>query len=135
MCTFIKNNTRLLSLILLTVALAADDGCRAGPRRAALVDEELARQSLREVLETWKNGGSLEALRQNSPIVAQDMDWRTGSVLLRYEILGEGKNDDANLRCPVKLTLRDQRGREVKKQVTYIIGTDPVITVFREMSL
>jgi hypothetical protein len=99
------------------------------------VDEGLARQLLHEVLETWKNGGSLEALRQESPIVAQDMEWRTGSALLDYEIVGEGKNDDANLRCPVKLTVRDKRGRVVKKQVTYIIGTDPVITVFREMSL
>jgi hypothetical protein len=87
-------------------------------------------------LESWKKGEAPKALRDASPsITIQDMDWKAGLVLVTYEMQGGEKEDAVNLHCPVQLTLRDQQGREIKKPVTYVIGTDPVITVFREMSL
>jgi hypothetical protein len=111
-------------------------GCGSGPKRAGPVDVELARESLRAALESWKNGEPINALRDGSPaITVQDFDWKTGFALLQYEIQGDDKEDSSNLHCPVQLTLRDLQGREVKKKVTYVIGTDPIITVFREMSL
>ncbi len=128
------------SLVLWFACLAGacclQAGCTSGPRRAGPVDEALAREALRMTLESWKSGATLASLKELSPgITAQDADWMTGCKLVNYQVLGEGRNDDANLRCPVELTLRDPAGREVKKRVTYIIGTDPVITVFREISL
>jgi hypothetical protein len=100
------------------------------------VDVELARESLRAALESWKKGEPPEALRDHYPsITIQDMDWKSGYALVSYEIRDGEKEDASNLHCPVRLVVRDPQGKEVKKPVTYVVGTDPVITVFREMSL
>ncbi len=63
----------------------------------------------------------------------QDRDWETGSTLVAFEVRGAGKAEDANLLCDVRLKLRGAGGREVEKDVTYIVGTDPVLTVFRKV--
>ena len=49
------------------------------------------------------------------------------------EVTSNGDDDDANLRIPVRLTLRNPGGQEVEKNVVYVVGTSPVLTVFREM--
>jgi hypothetical protein len=54
-----------------------------------------------------------------------------GSQLVSYEVTGDGKNDDANLRIPVKLTLLTAQGKEVEKAVSYVVSTSPSLTVFR----
>jgi hypothetical protein len=119
----------LLSFVLLGVAA----GC-TGQKHAAAVNPELARKSLRQVLDGWKRGDDMVTFRQSSPsITVQDMDWTSGYKLLDYEVVGDGKYDDANLLCPVKLKLQDPKGNAVSREVTYMVGTDPVITVFREM--
>ena len=85
-------------------------------------------------LESWKQGEKPGALRDRPPnLTSQDMDWEAGFRLMDYQIVDDGKLDDANLRCPVKLTLRDPQGREVHKSVKYLVGTSPIITVFREV--
>jgi hypothetical protein len=136
MHTFIEFKRTLMTLAFAVCATVLATGCGSGPRRAGPVDAKLARDCLQKALESWKNGELSNGLRDASPsITVQDMDWKTGYTLVTYEILGDDKEDAANLHCPVRLTLRDPRGREVKKKVTYVVGTDPVITVFREMSL
>jgi hypothetical protein len=130
----LKTKTCAFVCLVLGSFLAA--GCGSGPRRAGPVDVELARESLRAALESWKKGEPPEALRDHYPsITIQDMDWKSGYALVSYEIRDGEKEDACNLHCPVRLTVRDLQGKEVKKPVTYVIGTDPVITVFREMSL
>ena len=127
---------KITTVIFLSAVGVFTSGCGSGPRRAGAVDAELARESLKTALESWKKGELPGALRDGSPsITVQDMDWKAGLTLVTYEMQGGEKEDAANLHCPVRLTLRDQQGREIKKPVTYVIGTDPVITVFREMSL
>lgn len=118
-----------------TLLLICFCGC-SRQQHAAPVNAELARKSLRSALDSWKKGDELGALRKSSPsITVQDMDWKSGYRLLAYEIQGDGATRDANLHCPVKLTLQDPDGREVSREVVYIVGTDPVITVFREMKM
>jgi hypothetical protein len=118
-------------LLFFLCTLAA--GC-LGQQRAAPVNVSLAQESLRKSLDSWKKGDDPGSLRQGSPsITVQDLDWKGGYKLIDYEIIGEGKYDDANLRCPVKLKLLDPKGKEVTREVTYMVGTDPSITVFREM--
>lgn len=121
----------------IVLALAATGLLLAGcskQRHAATVDPALARESLVAALESWKKGEAPGRLRQATPsITVQDLDWKTGYHLVDYQVLGDGKHDDANLLCPVKLTLRDPQGRAVTREVTYMVGTDPSITVFREM--
>jgi hypothetical protein len=63
------------------------------------------------------------------------MDWLAGFKLLDYEIIGSGTNQDTQLRCPVKLSLRSPDGVELNKDVAYVVGTDPIITVFRELAM
>jgi hypothetical protein len=98
------------------------------------VDSPKAVETLKIALDAWKTGKKTQELKAATPsIVVQDMDWDGGSKLLDYQITGPGTEQDANLRCPVKLTLRDPQGQEVKKDVSYIVGTDPVLTVFRAL--
>jgi hypothetical protein len=129
MISLLRTNGFFFSLLLLGVAA----GCTR-QQHAAPVNPELARKSLRQVLDGWKRGDDMASFRQASPsITVQDMDWTSGYKLLDYEIVGDGKYDDANLLCPVKLKLQDPKGNAVNREVTYMVGTDPVITVFREM--
>jgi hypothetical protein len=108
-------------------------GCSGDPRAAA-VDPARAREALVQVLERWERGGRPTDLKSASPsITVQDFDWDAGARLVRFRVEGEGRDDDANLRIPVELTLRGPNGREVARRVTYVVGTSPSITVFREM--
>jgi hypothetical protein len=63
------------------------------------------------------------------------MDWMTGFKLVDYEIIGTGTVRDTQLRCPVKLSLEKPDGQALSKEVAYVVGTDPVITVFREIPM
>ena len=59
-----------------------------------------------------EEGRPIDALKSGSPpIVAQDFDWMAGHRLVSYEVKGDGKDDDANLRIPVDLTLRTTQGQ------------------------
>ncbi len=111
-------------------------GCVAGcsDRGVKAVDAAGARQALRTTLEAWKKGEPIGSLKEQSPsIVAQDLDWESGSTLVGFNVLDDGKDESISLRIPVELTLQDKAGKEVKKKVKYMIGTSPVITVFREI--
>jgi hypothetical protein len=108
-------------------------GCSPYGQRAARVDPPRAHEALKTMLEGWKNGDTPAEIKSGSPsIVVQDFDWMSGHRLLAYEIDGDGKDDDANLRIPVKLTMQSPSGKELKKTVSYVVGTSPVLTVFRE---
>lgn len=125
-----RTGRRSLAIALL-IGLA---GCSSGRQYAPSVDPDRAHAAVRTTLESWKGGGTPEALRSGpEAITAQDFDWMAGYALLDYRIDGEGQDDDANLRIPVELTLRDPGGKEVKKRVVYVVGTGPAVTVFREM--
>lgn len=122
--------------VLFTLATAGPlvsiAGC-SGAGRAAAVDPSRAREALHTVLEGWKRGDTIESLKGGTPpIVAQDFDWMTGHRLVAYEVTGDGRDDDANLRIPVRLTLRTAQGQELRKNVSYVVGTSPSVTVFRE---
>ncbi len=122
-------------LLVLLAALIALAGCGTGPRRAGAVDPVRAREALRTTLDHWRRGEAPATLTEASPaITAQDLDWEAGFRLVNYEVLDDGRDDDANLRIPVALSLRDPRGRPVEKHVTYVVGTHPSTTVFREMN-
>lgn len=122
-----------LAVVALAGLLAV--GCSGGAGPAGRVDAPKAREALRTVLDRWKGGDKPDALKGGSPpIVVQDFDWMGGAALLSYEVDGEGKDDDSNLRIPVKLTLKTPKGQELKRSVSYVVGTSPSITVFREFN-
>ncbi|VTR95636.1 Uncharacterized protein OS=Singulisphaera acidiphila (strain ATCC BAA-1392 / DSM 18658 / VKM B-2454 / MOB10) GN=Sinac_4926 PE=4 SV=1 [Gemmata massiliana] len=109
-------------------------GCSDGPRRAAPVEPDKALAALRSTLDVWKAGQKIESLgNENPPIVAQDFDWMAGAKLTEYKLLNDGTPEDANLRVQVQITVRDAQGRTATKTVTYVVGTDPKLTVFRAL--
>jgi len=117
--------------MLFLVAFATLPACNQ-PRVAA-VDPELARTTLVEVLEHWKQGGTIDELRNGTrPVVVQESHWSSGHVLQDFKILDDGRIEDANLFSEVELTLQAPGGgNAIKKKVTYVVGTHPVLTVFR----
>jgi hypothetical protein len=118
--------------IALGAVAAILSGC-SGSQHAAAVDPARAREALTIVLDGWKKGDSPSSLKDGSPaITVQDLDWLGGSRLLDYQVTGDGKAVEANLYVPVKLTLKTPEGREIKKSVSYVVGTSPIVTVFRD---
>ena len=125
----ISSLARRAAILVLGAAVA---GCSKGPPLAAPVEPDKARAALRVALDAWKSGRSIDSLgRETPPIVAQDFDWMAGAKLTEYQVLTDGRAEDANLRVPVRLTVRDAQGRTATKTVSYIVGTDPTVTVFR----
>ncbi len=113
--------------------LAAAAGCGSANARSLSLDPVLAKQSLTTFLETWKQGKDLGALKAQTPsIVAGDEAWSAGSKLVAYKISGHEFNDGANLHLTVELLLSSKKKKAGKTTVTYIVGTSPVITIFRK---
>jgi hypothetical protein len=120
-----------IATLLSSFALA---GCGSGPYESAPVNPQIARETLNAALESWKEGATVESLKADSPsIVVQDFDWAGGAKLLDYDVLDDGKPESANLVARVKLSLEDKEGTKSEKTVTYLVGTAPVLTVFRDM--
>ena len=108
-------------------------GCGGNPGEEHRVDAVNARNILEEVLTSWQKGETPESWRQHSPeVVVQDLDWQQGAKLKAFEIQGPGEAVDANLHCQVKVTLEDAQKKETQRTVKYLVGTSPVLTVFRE---
>ena len=119
---------------LLAAALVVSPGCGGGGPSADPVDSDQARETLEAVLASWQAGESPADWRDRDPeVVVQDMDWMRGARLKRFELLGPGRAVDANLHCEVKLWLEDPDRGEMERTVTYEVGTDPVLTVFRQV--
>jgi hypothetical protein len=113
-------------------------GC--GPRGAVdlTLDKELARASLTRFLDAWRDGQTTDQLAKASPaIIGRDPAWADGQKLLAHEPLSES-DDGANLHARVKLTLGGKseaaggQTNSTSVNVVYVIGTSPVVTVFRD---
>jgi hypothetical protein len=67
-------------------------------------------------------------------MTAQDYEWASGAKLLDYQFLDDGREEDANLRVQVKITLAQEgKGKAVEKNASYVVGTSPTVTVFRDI--
>jgi hypothetical protein len=108
-------------------------GCSGGGYSAQPLDHARAREALNTTLDAWKKGQEPASLKTASPpIVAQDMDWSAGATLLAYEVKGDGKGVDSNLKVPVQLTMKTRAGKDATKTVNYLVTTSPAVTVFRD---
>jgi hypothetical protein len=117
--------------VLLALLLS---GC-SGSSHAGAVDASLARESLKVALEHWKKGEDPKLLQSSgTPMTAQDYDWDSGAKLLDYQILDDGRQEDANLRVQVKITLAQQgKSKGIEKEASYVVGTSPTVTVYRDI--
>lgn len=116
----------------MSLGLALLPGCGGGYAQHPVTPGK-AKETLQLVLDGWKEGKPIDNWRKATPeIVVQDHDWSGGKKLTAFEIQGDGQAIDANLHCDVKLTL-DDGGKPVTKTVGYLVGTSPVLTVFRKL--
>lgn len=110
--------------------LVTTAGCGHNARNLKL-DKDVARESLAAFLDCWKAGGEPDSLKSRSPaIIGRDSDWDSGRKLVSFT-LGPEIDDGTNLHVTTELIVTDG-SRQVARSVDYIVGTSPVITVFRD---
>ena len=124
---------RSLGQFFMVTLACAIAGC-FGQSAPDSVRPDLAKDTLVKALSAWKDGSKIDSLQAQSPaIVVQDKDWSAGSQLTEFTLQGEGKAVGANLSIEVELTLVDSAGKTSKPKVWYLVGTDPALTVFRDL--
>jgi len=122
-----------ISQLFIVILAFVVSGC-FGQSAPDTVRPDLAKDTLIKALTAWKDGSKIDALHTQSPaIVVQDMDWSAGAQLKEFSLQGDGKAVGANLSIEVELTLVDSSGKASKPKVWYLVGTDPALTVFRDM--
>lgn len=103
-------------------------GCEHNARSLS-VDKADARQSCTTFLTAWKDGKRVADLKPQ--ITGKDSDWEAGKILESFEILPDERTDGANLFLTVRRTIKSPEGASQQQEVEYVVGTSPVVTVFR----
>jgi hypothetical protein len=126
----------VLAACLATLATLLLPGC-SDPSRAHAVNVPKARDALKFALDEWKKGEKdpKSLASASMPMIVQDFEWASGAKLVDYQLLDDGKAEDANLRVQAKLSLSSGQGpsKVTDKKVWYLVGTSPQVTVFRDM--
>ena len=118
---------RDVTLLLTAVLLAGCGGMPVPPP----ADPHKATVSLQAALEKWKQGTTIDSLRQESPAVyAVDEDWQDGQKLVNFEVR-DALNEGAIARIPVRLHIQSPNGLWWK-EVEYRVSTEPVVSIVRQ---
>lgn len=124
---------RFLWLLVTAAAVSPIAGCGDSGSKSLALDETLAKTSLTKTLDAWKAGQSSDSLKSHDPsITTNDWAWDQGYKLKEFRLLGGDRNDGANLHCQVELSVVDKQNRAQKQSALFVVGTSPVITVFRQ---
>lgn len=118
----------LCRILLLGMVVLSCSGCERNARTLTL-NESVARDSLHRFLTAWQEGRRSTDLAPK--IVGKDFDWETQRTLQSFEVLPDGRSDGANLYMKVRRTIRTPKGTELNQEVSYVVGTSPIVTVFR----
>lgn len=119
---------RYVATCLLICASMGLSGCEQNARSLS-VDKTGAREACQTFLTAWKDGKQIADLRPK--ITGRDSDWEAGKTLESFEILPEERTDGANLFLRVRRTVKPTQGAPEKQEVEFVVGTSPVVTVFR----
>ncbi len=121
---------RRLAFALALIALV---GC-GGSDVPVATTEDKARETLDLALTSWQKGMTVDQMKAATPSIAiRDPKWSRGDTLKKYEVTGPGKPSASERQFTVILWLADADGKETREQVTFLVGTDPVLTVFRSL--
>lgn len=124
--------SRLRTLVLALALGCPAAGC-AGPANDP-VDPGKARTALHTALESWKKGDKVDALQKAAvPVYVIDPEWQSGTALKDFQLVSDGEAKDAQLYCPVRLTVVGSDGKAVRRTVTYMVSTAPNVTVSRKL--
>lgn len=126
--TLIVVHARHQFALLLIVVTGLVAGCGQNARNLSL-NQPKAREACSQFLTAWKEGKKPADLKPK--VVGRDSDWEAGKILESFELLPDEFNDGTNLHIKVRQVLKDAKGGQIKQDVIYIVGTSPVVTVFR----
>jgi hypothetical protein len=84
---------------------------------------EESSEHLKRALEAWQAGGKSEELASlATPIEFHEALWNAGEKLVKFEISpARAVESDQLIRCEVRLTVRNRKGKERTEQVVYDI--------------
>jgi hypothetical protein len=118
-------------LISMLSVAAGCGGTSYTPAKAA--DPSVARETLTTVLDTWKSGGATDSLANRTPkVFVGDEDWTGGYALKEYKLKGDGEQYGNNVRFRVDLQVALKTGGPSQKTVSYLVATNPVLSVTRD---
>jgi hypothetical protein len=118
---------------MLPILLAVVAGCSGSsqPSSAAPYDCEKANAALVAALDAWKKGEAKSLTKRNPPIRFVDDDLLAGLRLSDYEIEEPDRPIRLHQDVEVILSLRDARGKGVRREARYQVGTHPTLAVLR----
>jgi hypothetical protein len=94
-------------------------------------DAEKAHDALVTSLEAWKKGQAKSLPRRKPPIRFEDDDLLAGLRLAEYEIEEPDAPIVLHQDVEVILSLRDARGKVVRREARYQVATHPALAVLR----
>ncbi len=116
-----------LALLLITMGCSGS----ADPAFEPRYDSAQAQAALTTALEAWKKGEAKGLTRRDPPIRFVDDDFTSGLRLFEYEI----EEPDAPLTLhkdvAVILSLRDAKGKAIRREAQYQVATEPALAVLR----
>jgi hypothetical protein len=115
------------------IVLVAAVGCsgKVEPTAEVRHDSEQAKQTLIAALDAWKSGKAQSLSRRNPPIRFEDEDFTAGFRLADFELEEPDAPVPAYSDVPVILSLRDRRGKSVRRETRYQVTTAPGLAVLR----
>ena len=127
-CARLQLTVAALPLLVVLVLALLLTGCEQNARSLASVNETTPRDALQTFLTTWKDGKKPADLPK---MTGMDSEWDQGKALESFEILPGERTDGANLFLKVRRKVKSKKGVLQDQEVEYVVGTSPVVTVFR----
>lgn len=116
-------------------ALILAAGCGATDRSETTAppphDPELAKNTLQAALDAWKRGEAGALARRVPPIRFVDDDFVTGWRLVDYALEEPDMPIKPHADVAVILSLKDPRGKAVRRETRYQVTTSPRLAVLR----
>jgi hypothetical protein len=121
-----------VSWVLLALPIVTA-GCwrGAGPAADPNYNPEKARTALIDALDAWKKGEARALARRKPPIRFVDEDFAAGLKLSDYEIDEPDAPTGPHQDVHVILSMRDARGKVVRRETQYQVATEPALAVLR----
>ncbi len=94
-------------------------------------DSDQARTALVTALDAWKKGEARTLPRRDPPIRFVDDDFVAGFKLADYEIEEPDREIELHKDVEVILSLRDAKGKAVRREAKYQVATKPRLAVLR----
>lgn len=116
-------------LVLIAVILTGL-GCSGGPSRPAQ-DLDRGRQALTLALEAWKKNDSAALTLDAEPVTFSE-EWRRTLKLSSYELGAVTVPDERTMAYTVTLTVKDRKGKDETRVVTYLVELTKPIRILRD---